>query len=623
MRPLSFQIKNFRSILDTGAIYFSMDGITAIVGQNESGKTAILEALAKTFSNQSIADNDLRHGHPLPEIFITTELTEIELSSALTQIEDSHTKNQLLEQFKNINYKLNWHFSFHKNSTDPKIYDSHWEIENINIAESIVKIRENIELAQKNANSKEISEISADSQEHTSPSPELTNSTPEAINQNVEEISDKIRDKLFKLAPTFVLFEEKFGLLPNSVDITDENQLAISDGKNAAENFLVISKIDLSDLVKSDPRAREATLKSANKKLTEEFRKFWSQTIGTNSKLEIQCSIHHYPTGNEKTGKPYLQFLISDSSDPLYPQQRSRGTRWFISFFLQLFSSQIQKKNLIFLLDEPGANLHEKAQRDVLKLLESIKNEIGVIYSTHSPNLISETHFQRILAVERDEKEEGNPTKVIGAHALGAASSDTLSPILASMGASFSRQTTIKSTNNVILEELSCFYFLTAFHKLTNQTVEINYLPATGTSNVQNFANLFLGWGLQFIIILDDEPSARKVFNSIKRDMFADDHDWASQRMYKINECHGIEDVFSNRDYKKFILEDESLLISGNNANSAWAKSHGASKAIQALKFMQKVNSNELKIDHLDSYTSEKITSLMNNICKRITNYPD
>ena len=41
----SFRIKNYRSIVDTGWNNLSPDNVTALIGQNESGKTSVLEAL--------------------------------------------------------------------------------------------------------------------------------------------------------------------------------------------------------------------------------------------------------------------------------------------------------------------------------------------------------------------------------------------------------------------------------------------------------------------------------------------------------------------------------------------------------------------------------------------------
>jgi len=45
MKLTAFRIQNFRSIVDTDFQDLSQDNISAIIGQNESGKTSILEAL--------------------------------------------------------------------------------------------------------------------------------------------------------------------------------------------------------------------------------------------------------------------------------------------------------------------------------------------------------------------------------------------------------------------------------------------------------------------------------------------------------------------------------------------------------------------------------------------------
>ncbi|MGC1176288.1 AAA family ATPase [Polaromonas sp.] len=253
----------------------------------------------------------------------------------------------------------------------------------------------------------------------------------------MRDAADKqFRNGLYYASSTVILFDEESGLLPNKIDITDEFVLDDEPGEQAVANFLTIAGIDLEVLVKSETRARAGILKAANRKISDDFRAFWSQTIGENVALQLECSIHQHPFGHEKAGKSYLEFLITDATAPLYPKQRSKGTRWFISFFLQLRASSVENVKLIFLLDEPGANLHEKAQADVLRLIEKIRATIPVIYSTHSPHLMNEESFHRILAVERDPEQAAHPTRVIGAHALGAASRDTLSPIFTMMGAS-------------------------------------------------------------------------------------------------------------------------------------------------------------------------------------------
>ena len=45
MKFESFRIKNIKSIIDSGKCFLSSDNITVLAGQNEAGKSAILESL--------------------------------------------------------------------------------------------------------------------------------------------------------------------------------------------------------------------------------------------------------------------------------------------------------------------------------------------------------------------------------------------------------------------------------------------------------------------------------------------------------------------------------------------------------------------------------------------------
>src|SRR5687768_7353943 len=59
MRLYSFRIKNFKSIEDTGEIKISLDdNVTIFAGQNEAGKSAILEALDFYEKGMTVAEFD-------------------------------------------------------------------------------------------------------------------------------------------------------------------------------------------------------------------------------------------------------------------------------------------------------------------------------------------------------------------------------------------------------------------------------------------------------------------------------------------------------------------------------------------------------------------------------------
>jgi len=63
MEIKSFRIKNYRSIKDSGVCYMSGDNITILAGKNESGKTAILEALEDFNINRAIREDAVHIHH--------------------------------------------------------------------------------------------------------------------------------------------------------------------------------------------------------------------------------------------------------------------------------------------------------------------------------------------------------------------------------------------------------------------------------------------------------------------------------------------------------------------------------------------------------------------------------
>jgi energy-coupling factor transporter ATP-binding protein EcfA2 len=593
MKLLAFRIKNFRSIVDTGWCPFSEDNVTVLVGQNESGKSTILEALSRTLGASELSEDDVRIGEPLPETLLCIQTSAAELLKTSTY--DPNQAAALDSYLKKHDGKLDVAFSW---KADGSTYAPLRNIRSEELAASLLSSRtEEIDLEAVLENTTEPSAEGA----KTEPVKELT---PEEIGRLA-----------YQVGPYTILFDQASGLLPDKIDILEGKngwRLA-SEGGEAAQNFLDAAGLDLKALVAGDRRTREHLLGRANAQVTADFASFWSQTIGKTEKLQLRCDIENYGSDTaEKSGKPHLVFWISDGLNRLYPKQRSQGVRWFVSFYLQLKASEKNSDDRVFLLDEPGANLHPKAQADVLKLINKLSATIPIVYSTHSPHMIEYDKLFRVLAIQRDGEENDSPTRVIHAHKLAAASQDTLSPLLTAMGVDLSHQQVIQKKNNVLLEELSGFYYLAAFWKLTKEKQSAHFLAASGANNVEQLASLFLGWGLEFRVVLDDDATGRNAYNRLRRNMFGDDEDVAKRSLLKIKDCPGIEDVFSKSDFLKLILEDQETKYDG--PNSQFVRQTAKPKAVLAYRFWMKVEAGKLKLDALDDDTQKTIKTLVTSI---------
>jgi len=584
----SFRIKNFRSIVDTDWCDLSLDNITELIGQNESGKTSVLHAL-NSFEAEKITEDDLRSDESLPEISCSFSLGKEELERIF---KDKILPNNLQNKLEQNNYRIN--LTRYWESKDV----SKLRLEEINISELF-----NITQSEEQQTQAENSNEEAQAEENPKPITE-----------------EEFVAEVYKNIPSFLLFEDYGSLLPNTIDLEDlKNENEDIEGYWGAKNFLSIAELDL---VKLSGSLREIKTKigQTNETITKGFQEFWRQKIGKEKKIKIEFSLEHYDnSAGEKAGKPYLAFWISDGGDKLFPKQRSRGVRWFLSFYLELQASakDSEEQNVIYLIDEPGSTLHVRAQEDVLKVFDSLKDKLQIIYATHSPFLLKTETVHRILAVQRsDEDDEKSETKILSPNQLGSASADTLSPLYTAMGADFSSQQVIKKKNNVILEEISAFYYLTAFKELIGSKKKCYFLPATGTSNVPQLTYLFLGWGLDFIVVLDDDSSGRQIYNELKKNLFQDDERKTRSKIIKIKDCDGIEDVFSQVDFKKIILKDEQQSYVGSN--SQYMKRGRKSKAVAALKFMLEVKKSEIKLGDFEEDTQSKIKNVISLIDSKL-----
>ena len=107
MKLLAFRIKNFRSIKDTYWQNFSLDNITGLIGQNEAGKTAILEALY-SFPTAEISEDVLRSDRTMPEVSCSFQTNWDEIKELFKEKTLPKGLAKLINEKKRINLKRTW-----------------------------------------------------------------------------------------------------------------------------------------------------------------------------------------------------------------------------------------------------------------------------------------------------------------------------------------------------------------------------------------------------------------------------------------------------------------------------------------------------------------------------------
>jgi predicted ATP-dependent endonuclease of OLD family len=428
--------------------------------------------------------------------------------------------------------------------------------------------------------------------------------------------STELAEEIFKILPDFELFEDFSSLLPNRIDLEDivkANKRA--EGYKAAMNFLTITGLEYSFFQQPSSRILKQKIENLNGELTLNFQDFWRQNVGKNNKIKINFELSHYDhTNPEKSGKPFIEFWIKDELERLYPKQRSRGVRWFLSFFLELKATAMDKskRDKVLLIDEPAVSLHARAQEDVLKVFDDIRERIQIIYTTHSPHLIDVNKLYRILAVQRAiEDDMRSETVVYSARSLKSATADTLSPIYSTMGARLNQQEIIKSFNNVIVKDLATFYFMKAAVALTGLEKECYFLPASGAESIPMMVNILMGWGIDYIILNFGNAEERLVHEKLMKEQYDNKIDLANKQMLFLDDYPDAEDLYSTIDFKKYIVKvREGITV----RNSEYLIDNNYSRAILASSFLQEINNENVSFKNLDEESRHNLNRFIQQL---------
>ncbi|MDX2430704.1 MAG: AAA family ATPase, partial [Bacteroides sp.] len=181
MQLIGFRIQNFRSIVDTGWQQLAHDNITSLIGQNESGKTSILEGL-KAFHDGRLIEDMLRSDLSIPKVScqFKSSIKDLEKHIDLKKLDPK--VRQVLGSLENISISRVW-------EDDMDSYmEMGAELEDI-YHETLEKIREreSLILEKLEEMNREVAEISA-TLDRASDDYNLTLEKVDSVKQRIGEI---------------------------------------------------------------------------------------------------------------------------------------------------------------------------------------------------------------------------------------------------------------------------------------------------------------------------------------------------------------------------------------------------------------------------------------------------
>ena len=540
MRLVEARVRNFKSVTDSTPIEVDPE-VTALVGKNESGKTAVLHAMYRF--------NPLPSGHPTtfeelrdyPRRYRARDKAKISTTEpvSLTFSLDDADRMAFEEKFgtgtlAGSTVRVSRRYGSEKLWFGP-------------VANEVELLRHRIAAAGLATDEyvKETYEKTLAALEGATAEPVVTLGTA----LRAEDLPGRARAFLRQRLPKFQYFDE-YNMLPGSVSITrlqSMNEDVLEPHERTALALLRLAGVEKAEFVESEYESRKAALEAAANQLTDELFEFWTQ----NADLSVELDIEPRSVPGSATPEPWLQIRVRNSRHrvTLNMAERSKGFIWFFSF-LAAFSEYASEDRRVILLDEPGLNLHAKAQNDLLRFIEErLAPKHQVVYSTHSLFMIEPRSLDRCRTVE-DVDDDG--TKV--SRDVWAARPDTVFPLLGALGVDMT-QTLIIGADQLLVEGPADVAYLSVMSDLVRQgggrglDPRWTLTPVGGIDKLPTFIALLGGSDLRLAVIMDGSAGGnQKLTNLIARGLLEKRRLVPITDITKTNEAD-IEDLFDTDWY--------------------------------------------------------------------------
>jgi predicted ATP-dependent endonuclease of OLD family len=532
MRLVAAQITNFRCVDDSTE--FSLSDVTCMVGKNESGKTTVLQALlgfaphdsdnfeydkTRDYPRKNLSDYADLHGESDPRVLLTKwDLDGSDVAAVEELLGPGSLKASTVEVSK----------GFGRSDRTWVVQVSEQKVIKFLLERSGCDDDDQRILAALHSTGAIHSNLSARVDGLSVPLQALKTSIEQFRAHNVVNAA---QDILTKRMPKFLYFTN-YDRMDGDVSIEQIKQNIqkgmLKPGEKVFLAFLEFAGTSLDELSAitrfEDLRAR---VESASIKITRQIFQYWSQ----NRHLKVNFTIDAARSGDAapfNSGTVMRARIYNQLHDMTVPfGDRSAGFIWFFSF-LVLFS-QVKKEhgNVIILLDEPGLNLHAKAQGDLLRYIkEKLRPNHQVIYTTHSPFMVPPDDLASVRTVEdvvriRGPMDYESLGTKVGDKVLST-DRDTLFPLQGALGYEITQSLFVGEHTLLVEGPSDILYMQAASAELEargRKGLDRRWTPcpSNGMDKVQAFLSLFGGNRLHVAVLLDIANGQKAQIDKIKQ----------------------------------------------------------------------------------------------------------
>jgi energy-coupling factor transporter ATP-binding protein EcfA2 len=562
MRLAGVRVTNFRSVEDSGE--FDINQILCLVGKNEAGKTAVLQALAglsphpstpitfdieRDYPRRHLTDYAKRHvGRDAVVVTTKWELTEDEIAEVAEQFGEGWNDSDTLTILRR--YK----------ASSPE-----WKLP-VNVPRVLVHLiqKANFNAAEKAplAKARNTQELRS-ALEGIKPRTEKQDLLLTRIDQLSEKsITGEIKQLLEPGLPRFMYFSH-YDRMAGQLRLDTYNSRKrgeqgppIDLGEQVFLDFLEYAGTSVDQInAATTYEGLNARCEAASNRITDQLLEYWTQ----NPNLEIEVRV---TKGEPNDKPPFNEGVVARArvKNNLHKvtvpfSERSAGFIWFFSFLVKFAQVQKGGGELVLLLDEPGLTLHGKAQGDLLRYFsEKLAPYHQVIFSTHSPFMVPADDLPSVRIVE-DHITSPRPGQWISEGTKVREDTlvtdrDTLFPLQGALGYEVT-QSLFVGKHTLLVEGPSDILYLQAFssslrrRKREGLDRRWTICPAGGIDKIQPFVSLFVGARLAIAALTDFAKGDRRKLENLRQNRILE-----SERLLTFASLLGldeadVEDVFA------------------------------------------------------------------------------
>ncbi len=532
MKLVNARIQMFKSIEDSEI--FSIDQVTCLVGKNESGKTAILQALQKLNPVDSEYPDFVETEYPRRFVSTYRERQSSESDNVLTtewEIESSD-----VTYFKE---KIGIYPLKKQKITAEKGYDNiiRWKYA-LDEATIIKNLLAEAEISEDIRNKLQAIKTISELQDISSKDDEAINLKNLIDKRFPSGVDETITEYLNKRLPKMLYFGE-YDKLPGKISMTQISQNKSKNALTRADHiFLALLGLANSDIYQIQQIAQSEQLimelEAISNRLTDEILKYWSQNQHLDVRFRFDTAHSQDPPPFD-TGQVFSTRINNRRHGATVNfNERSTGFIWFFSFLI-LFSQvkKIYENNVIILLDEPGLTLHGTAQKNLLKYInEKLALDHQVLYTTHSPFMLNTEEVYSIRTVEDVVKsDQPDQDKILGTKVgmkILSRDKDTLLPLQGIAGFDIA-QSMFVGPYVLVVEGpseagyINWFSRVLATKKRSSLDLRWAVCPAEGAAKISSFVTLFKGRGLKIATLMDFHDGEKAMVNKLSESGLLED----------------------------------------------------------------------------------------------------